>query len=623
MSKVKVAVRVRPINRREIECGSTCVVDMEGNQTILQSKRRAARTFAFDHCFWSVDDTNPKFHSQKFVFDALGVDILDNAFEGYNACIFAYGQTGSGKSYTMMGAGGLDEQTKGIIPRLCDTLFERIEQSAVKTRSYKVEVSYMEIYCEKVRDLLSPRGSGKHSLKVREHKSLGPYVENLSKLAVRSFKEINDLMSEGNKSRTVAATQMNAESSRSHAVFSIVLTQTNFDPSSPSTATEKVAKISLVDLAGSERVSKTGALGDRLKEGSNINKSLSTLGLVISTLADISAGKKAKNAYTPYRDSILTWLLKDNLGGNSKTVMIATISPSSDNYEESLSTLRYADRAKRIVNHAVVNEDPNSRVIRELREEVEKLRQALLSGGGGVGGGGASGGELSELQEKLRISEGLMSDMTKTWEQKLQETESIHQQHQQTLENMGISVQEAGIGVQMDKFYLVNLNADPSMNELLVCYLKDKTRIGRPGVELCQDIQLRGLGIANEHCVVEIVGKEVFITPLAGARTLVNGQPVKDRVPVRHGGRILLGNNHLFRLSCPRPPSEEPPPEQDRLMDYEEAMKEISLIELTNDPVYSKMHQKLSEKHKAEKEDALLAQRVKYEEQLTDRKSVV
>ena len=183
-----------------------------------------------------------------------------------------------------------------------------------------------------------------------------------------------------------------------------------------------------------------------------------------------------------------------------------------------------------------------AQVIRELREEVEKLRQALLSGGGGVGGGGASGGELSELQEKLRISEGLMSDMTKTWEQKLQETESIHQQHQQTLENMGISVQEAGIGVQMDKFYLVNLNADPSMNELLVCYLKvrthshllsdamcvcvcvcvcvlqDKTRIGRPGVELCQDIQLRGLGIANEHCVVEIVGKEVFITPLAGAR---------------------------------------------------------------------------------------------------------
>lgn len=184
-------------------------------------------------------------------------------------------------------------------------------------------------------------------------------------------------MTEGNKSRTVAATNMNSESSRSHAVFSVILTQTLIDIRS-GVSGEKVSRMSLVDLAGSERAVKTGAVGDRLKEGSNINKSLTTLGLVISKLADQNSGGKNRDKFVPYRDSVLTWLLKDNLGGNSKTVMVATISPAADNYEETLSTLRYADRAKRIVNHAVVNEDPNARIIRELRQEVEALKEMLL-----------------------------------------------------------------------------------------------------------------------------------------------------------------------------------------------------------------------------------------------------
>ncbi|XP_040827403.1 kinesin-like protein KIF13B, partial [Ochotona curzoniae] len=215
----------------------------------------------------------------------------------------------------------------------------------------------------------------RQTLKVREHSVLGPYVDGLSKLAVTSYKDIESLMSEGNKSRTVAATNMNEESSRSHAVFKITLTHTLYDVKS-GTSGEKVGKLSLVDLAGSERATKTGAAGDRLKEGSNINKSLTTLGLVISALADQSAGKN-KNKFVPYRDSVLTWLLKDSLGGNSKTAMVATVSPAADNYDETLSTLRYADRAKHIVNHAVVNEDPNARIIRDLREEVEKLREQL------------------------------------------------------------------------------------------------------------------------------------------------------------------------------------------------------------------------------------------------------
>lgn len=248
---------------------------------------------------------------------------------------------------------------RGVIPRLCDAIFSRVfhetvngnheiatDQSESKTvapNMFKIEVSYMEIYNEKVRDLLV---ANKTSLKVREHSMLGPYVDGLSQLAVKSAEDVATLMAEGNKSRTVAATNMNSESSRSHAVFTIILTQTLTDTSS-GVSGEKVSKISLVDLAGSERAVKTGAVGERLKEGSNINKSLTTLGLVISKLADGSSGgstAKESKTFIPYRDSVLTWLLKDNLGGNSRTIMIATVSPSPDNYEETLSTLRYADR---------------------------------------------------------------------------------------------------------------------------------------------------------------------------------------------------------------------------------------------------------------------------------------
>ncbi|OXU31697.1 hypothetical protein TSAR_007200 [Trichomalopsis sarcophagae] len=278
----------------------------------------------------------------------------------------------------MMGSG----ENLGIIPRLCDKLFDMIAKQQSSELTYKVEVSYMEIYNEKVHDLLDPKPN-KQSLKVREHNVLGPYVDGLSQLAVTDFQvflllqDIDNLMAEGNKSRTVAATNMNSESSRSHAVFSVILTQTLIDPKS-GVSGEKVSRISLVDLAGSERAVKTGAVGERLKEGSNINKSLTTLGLVISKLADQNSNGKNRDKFVPYRDSVLTWLLKDNLGGNSKTVMVATISPAVDNYEETLSTLRYADRAKRIVNHAVINEDPNARIIRELRQEVETLKEMLL-----------------------------------------------------------------------------------------------------------------------------------------------------------------------------------------------------------------------------------------------------
>ncbi|XP_037749777.1 kinesin-like protein KIF13B isoform X2 [Chelonia mydas] len=634
-SKVKVAVRVRPMNRREFDLHTKCVVDVDTNKVILHpvntnlskgDARSQPKVFAYDHCFWSLDESvKEKYAGQDVVFKCLGENILQNAFEGYNACIFAYGQTGSGKSYTMMGTA----DKPGLIPRLCSGLFERAQKEENEEQSFKVEVSYLEIYNEKVRDLLDPKGS-RQSLKVREHNVFGPYVDGLSKLAVASYKDIESLMSEGNKSRTVAATNMNEESSRSHAVFKIILTHTLYDVQS-GTSGEKVGKLSMVDLAGSERATKTGAAGDRLKEGSNINKSLTTLGLVISALADQAAGKN-KNKFVPYRDSVLTWLLKDSLGGNSKTAMVATVSPAADNYDETLSTLRYADRAKNIVNHAVVNEDPNARIIRELREEVEKLREQLTK---------AEAMKSPELKDRLEESEKLIQEMTVTWEEKLRKTEEIAQERQKQLESLGISLQSSGIKVGDNKCFLVNLNADPALNELLVYYLKEHTLIGSDD---SQDIQLCGMGILPEHCVIEIPSEgQVMLTPQKNTRTFVNGSAVVGPTQLHHGDRILWGNNHFFRLSLPKKKKkvEQEDEEQDNSLgcsnsveqldidgdnssevssemnfSYEYAQMEVIMKALSgNDPMQSIL-QSVEQQYEEEKQSALERQRLMYEHEL-------
>ncbi|XP_017551180.1 kinesin-like protein KIF13B isoform X3 [Pygocentrus nattereri] len=633
-SNVKVAVRVRPMNRREKDLKTKCVVEMEGNQTVLLpagsnlgkgDSRNQPKVFAYDYCFWSMDEANTaKFAGQEVVFQCLGESLLDNAFQGYNACIFAYGQTGSGKSYTMMGSA----EQPGLIPRLCSSLFQRTAQELREGESFTVEVSFMEIYNEKVRDLLDPKGSSQ-ALRVREHKVLGPYVDGLSRLAVTSYKDIESLMSEGNKSRTVAATNMNEESSRSHAVFNLILTHTLRDLQS-GTSGEKVSKLSLVDLAGSERATKTGAAGDRLKEGSNINKSLTTLGLVISALADQGAGKN-RSKFVPYRDSVLTWLLKDSLGGNSRTAMVATVSPAADNYDETLSTLRYADRAKSIINHAVVNEDPNARIIRELREEVDKLKEQLTE---------AESMKAPELKERLEESEKLIKEMTVSWEEKLRKTEEIAQERQKQLESLGISLQSSGIRMVEDKCFLVNLNADPALNELLVYYLKDHTLVGSAD---SQDIQLCGMAIQPQHCTIDITPESgVILTPKRNARTFVNGSLISASVQLHHGDRILWGNNHFFRINLAKTRSRAGPEVEegggmkaalsverldvdlDRVsqgssevsFNYEYAQTEVMMKALGSDDPLQCVLQSLERRHEEEKRSALEHQRLQYEEEL-------
>ncbi|CEL04500.1 Putative Kinesin family protein [Aspergillus calidoustus] len=589
---IKVVVRVRPFNSRELDRGAKCIVQMKDSQTILtpppgseeKTKGRGGgkgsvegpKSFAFDRSYWSFDKNAPNYASQDNLFIDLGVPLLDNAFQGYNNCIFAYGQTGSGKSYSMMGYG----KEYGVIPRICQDMFERIKSiQQDKNLSCTVEVSYLEIYNERVRDLLNP--SNKGNLKVREHPSTGPYVEDLAKLVVRSFDEIENLMDEGNKARTVAATNMNETSSRSHAVFTLMLTQKRHDAET-SMDTEKVSRISLVDLAGSERANSTGATGARLKEGAEINRSLSTLGRVIAALADLASGKKKNASMVPYRDSVLTWLLKDSLGGNSMTAMIAAISPADINFDETLSTLRYADSAKRIKNHAVVNEDPNARMIRELKEELAQLRSKL--GGGGLTAG-EQGGLIAEEQyppdtplekqmvsiqqadgtvtkvskaeivEQLNQSEKLYKDLNQTWEEKLVRTEEIHKEREAALEELGISIEKGFVGLSTPKKmpHLVNLSDDPLLAECLVYNIKPGiTQVGNMDQGSHVEIRLNGSKILADHCKFEHVDNVVTVLPSEGAAVMVNGLRIDKPKRLKSGFRIILGDFHIFRFNHPQ-----------------------------------------------------------------------
>ncbi|XP_042333242.1 kinesin-like protein KIF1C [Sceloporus undulatus] len=600
-ASVKVAVRVRPFNAREISRDARCVIQMQGKNTCIVNPKQskdAIKNFTFDYSYWShTSEEDPNFASQRQVYKDIGEEMLLHAFEGYNVCIFAYGQTGAGKSYTMMGKQEKDQQ--GIIPQLCEDLFARVNENKSPNLSYSVEVSYMEIYCERVRDLLNPKSRG--NLRVREHPIMGPYVEDLSKLAVTSYEDIADLMDCGNKARTVAATNMNETSSRSHAVFTIVFTQQRHDEMT-NLDTEKVSKISLVDLAGSERADSSGAKGMRLKEGANINKSLTTLGKVISALAEMQNNKKKKSEFIPYRDSVLTWLLKENLGGNSRTAMIAALSPADINYEETLSTLRYADRTKQIRCNAIINEDPNARLIRELKEEVARLRELLCTQGLSAttfpgtktdDPGGGPGLPLSpfapsadsplllepmtlngeseqylpeseeqiicteEAMERLQETEKIIAELNETWEEKLRKTEAIRMEREALLAEMGVALREDGgtVGVFSPKKtpHLVNLNEDPLMSECLLYHIKDGvTRVGQQNV----DIKLTGQFIKEQHCVFRSITGDsgeavVTLEPCEGAETYVNGKQVMEPLVLRSGNRIVMGKNHVFRFNHP------------------------------------------------------------------------
>ncbi|KAM6272590.1 kinesin-like protein KIF16B isoform 2-T2 [Spheniscus humboldti] len=555
MASVKVAVRVRPMNRREKDLNAKFIISMEKNKTTItnlkvpeggtgDTGRERTKTFTYDFSYFSADSKSPSFVCQETVFKNLGTDVLKSAFEGYNACVFAYGQTGSGKSYTMMGNAG----DAGLIPRICEGLFSKISEKTKRNEaSFRTEVSYLEIYNERVRDLLRRKSSKTNNLRIREHPKEGPYVEDLSKHLVQNYTDVEELMDAGNINRTTAATGMNDVSSRSHAIFTINFTQAKFDSEMPC---ETVSKIHLVDLAGSERADATGATGVRLKEGGNINKSLVTLGNVISALADLSQDatnplSKKKQVFVPYRDSVLTWLLKDSLGGNSKTIMIATISPADVNYGETLSTLRYANRAKNIINKPTINEDPNVKLIRELRAEIARLK-ALLAQGNQIAL--LDSPTALSMEEKLQQNEARVQELTKEWTNKWNETQDI-------LKEQTLALRKEGIGVVLDSElpHLIGIDDDLLSTGIILYHLKEgQTYVGREDAVTEQDIVLHGLDLESEHCIFENLNGTVNLIPLNGAQCSVNGIQITEATHLNQGAVILLGRTNMFRFNHPK-----------------------------------------------------------------------
>ncbi|XP_052475759.1 kinesin-like protein KIF3B [Carassius gibelio] len=359
---VKVVVRCRPLNKKEEATNQERIVEVDvrlGQVSVRNPKSSGGllKSFTFD----AVYDMSSQ---QKELYDYACKPLIDSVLLGFNGTIFAYGQTGTGKTYTMEGV-PTDPERRGVIPNSFQHIFTHISRS--QNQQYLVRVSYIEIYQEEIRDLLCKDNNKK--LELKENPELGVYVSGLSSVVTKNIKEIEHVMNLGNQSRSVGFTKMNERSSRSHAIFVITIECSEMGIDGEDHI--RVGKLNMVDLAGSERQSKTGVQGQRFKEATKINLSLSALGNVISALVD------GKSTHVPYRDSKLTRLLQDSLGGNSKTVMVATIGPAACHYDETLTTLRYSNRAKNIRNKPKINEDPKDALLREFQEEIARLKAQL------------------------------------------------------------------------------------------------------------------------------------------------------------------------------------------------------------------------------------------------------
>ncbi|XP_055540258.1 kinesin-like protein KIF14 [Wyeomyia smithii] len=647
ISNLKVAVRVRPLSAKECVESVANIVRVKDNDVIVNAGNTADNSAGVEHCFqydhalWSCNAEDPAYVGQVSVYNDLMQPLLGKAFEGYNACLFAYGQTGSGKSYSMMGLDSDDLEISseaGIIPRFCQELFTRID-SLKNQVQVEVEVSYFEIYNEKIHDLLAVSSTDgvfsvtnsnvkKPPLKVREHPIWGPYVVDLSTHPVDSHSALRNWLAVGNSQRATAATGMNDKSSRSHSIFSVVLNLSEIgEPIEAVDRSEggknvhqtKRSKISLVDLAGSERVSHTCASGERLKEGVSINKSLLTLGKVISSLAEC---KKNPSTYIPYRDSVLTWLLRESLGGNSRTVMLATISPAATHLDETLATLRYACQARTIVNRVKVNEDPHDRIIRELRAEVERLqvlrqdyeRQKRHSANQHqqprkiIIETSVDDSEVEALRQQLAETEQELAKAQKSWQQRLLEAEDVRRTEMKLLKRKGLALE---LSAEQKEPCLVNLSADPMLSGTLLYIIPPGlVKIGRPSSFSSPDIVLEGPLVSHHHCSIENKHGKLYLTAEDADQyeTFVNGELLQERRQLFHNDRVVIGGSHYFRVSNPQCPNRS----KQIMVDFQLAHQEILRQQET----------RLRRELDAEKQAAILrieSERIDHERQYEER----
>lgn len=499
---------------------------------------------------------------------------------------------------------------KGIVPISCNEIFRRINETKNENKHYEVSVSMLEIYNEKVQDLIIPINKRiPTGLKIRESKTLGIFVEGLTKYPVETYEEIEAKMEESYQNRTIGSTEMNATSSRAHTIVTIEFKQIIIDGKLKS---EKTSVINLVDLAGSERSSSTGATGDRLKEGCNINRSLLVLGNVINTLADKAMGKK-KDVLPPYRDSALTRILQNALGGNSKTVMICALSPALINFEETLSTLRYADRAKKIQNKAIINESEQDKMVRCLKEENLDLKKMIEDLQKKIGlGGGIIGEEdklaFLELKEQYEANTNVMAEMQKTFEEKLIEAKLHEKEH------------VIGDRVDENKPHLVVLNEDPQLSHKLKYGLVNLPvyvgrKLGNPPPQIC----LSGIGIKVNHAVFlyDDIRKGILLKPKdseAREYIFINGKRLThfEGQILQNTDRITFGTNTIMLYLENK--------DSGNNIDWEKAQLELqNEIELYNKKLEEenkKKNQEQMESYKKNLEEKYLKEREEIEDQM-------
>mmetsp|Transcript_32049 Transcript_32049/g.90145 ORF Transcript_32049/g.90145 Transcript_32049/m.90145 type:complete len:744 (+) Transcript_32049:214-2445(+) len=549
-SNVTVCIRSRPFLPREKE---VAVVHVNGNTVRIHvdvdqlygAPEVEQRQFVFDLCLGQ--DT-----SQEALYDQVGEPILKNTLDGFQGTLFAYGQTGSGKSFSIMGP----ESNPGIIPRLTKRLFEVIDNDPREDPASEVRlgVSFLEIYNEELKDLLDPRPRQK-KLYVHQHPKLGVHVPHLTEAAASSCSECSRLMDFGAKVRATAQTNMNSTSSRSHSVLTLSVTQVFPN------GKIRNSSVNLCDLAGSERVKKSGAVGQRMREGSSINSSLSVLGQVISKLA-AGAGK---GVHVPFRQSKLTHILMDALSGNSLTTMLANVSPAQSEADESLSTLRFAESVKKVKTKPQVTEmapEEPAMMLASFQGEIDVLQRALCTEGTALPGN-------SELAQALEASEQLMksfamrSGAIEGWAEAKERTKALKVVQQQLLDEMSLSVHEIGqlAGVDSRTPYLLNISDDPSLSGSLLYFLRsepDISTVGSSGPESIapNNIRLEGLGIPARLCEIRYSpgSGSVRICKVSGeaemGRLLVNGRPLEAGAPVelKHADRLVFGWAFCFRL---------------------------------------------------------------------------
>lgn len=549
---MKVCLRVRPFQSRE--AGQVCCIAVPDNETlqiVTQRGEPERKPYTFDRVYWSHRVQDPNFASQETLMNEIGEELVQNALEGFNDTLFAYGQTSSGKTYTVIGGAPGDVAEEGLLPRMLRRIFQIIEAQKPDgpATEYQCTTSYLEIYNEKVHDLLLPKQGNQEppKLEIRHHPTLGSYVPGLTESVATSYNDCEKSLNFGMQARSIAATSMNDRSSRSHCIFTFNLTQiTNQFEGPPITLR---SKLNLADLAGSERQKKTEASGARLKEAGAINQSLSHLAVLIHKLAEMADSNKKNQAdFVQFRNSALTRLLQESLVGNSKTVMMVAISPAFSNLDETLGALRFAQSVKKIKTKPTKNESSNAQLVDQLKNEVQRLKAML------------AGGATPEVLAQLKQREELAGTLGEKFEEKLLAQKELETKQKLMLEEHGLAS-----SAPEHAPFVINVSMDPSLSGVLRYYLSE----GEPvtiGTDPRCKLHLEGLGVLPFMCrIINVNNVDIEISRLddngntVGAdageatcgRVMLNGHALFAPRTLHNGDRLIIGQNSAFLVAIP------------------------------------------------------------------------